>query len=79
MKNPNPLIPPLQIIERAEVKAASNIVVHQEVWMNNELVHSFHGPTAHRSAVELFLILQARPHHASPPAFVPSAEQPALL
>jgi len=44
----------LRIVERADTSRFPGIVIHQEVRLGDHVLHSFHGPTAHRSACEAY-------------------------
>jgi hypothetical protein len=48
------------IRERADTSRFPTILIHQEVWLGDELLHSWHGPTARANASEACKIVNAR-------------------
>jgi len=74
----------LRIVERADTSRFPNIVIHQEVRLGEHVLHSFRGPTAHRSACEAYRLAgETIERHGVasllPKATAASAEQMALL
>lgn len=74
----------LRIVERADTSRFPSIVVHQEVRLGEHVLHSFHGPTAHRSACEAYRLAAEAIDRRGVAAVIPKeaparAEQLALL
>lgn len=75
----------LRIVERADTsRFPSPIVIHQEVRLGEHVLHSFHGPTAHRSACEAYRLAAETIERRGVAAVLPKAdparaEQLALL
>jgi len=74
----------LRIVERADTSRFPNIVIHQEVRLGEHVLHSFHGPTAHRSACEAYRLAAETIERRGVAAVLPKAdparaEQLALL
>jgi len=49
-----------RVCERVDSSRFPAITVHQEVWLADELLHSWHGPTARRNAYEACRLINAR-------------------
>ncbi len=74
----------LRIVERADTSRFPNIAIHQEVRLGEHVLHSFHGPTAHRSACEAYRLAAETIERRGVAAVLPKAdparaEQLALL
>ena len=74
----------LRIVERTDISRFPAIVIHQEVRLGELVLHSYHGPTAHRSACDAYRLAAETIERHGVAAVLPKAaparaEQMALL